>query len=322
MAAMAAAKTEFLGQSVVALSSKRDILARQQQQQPGVVALFKKSKEVAKKAPAPVKKAATPFKKAATATKKSAPVPVKKVASVAKKASKSVNVASNEELAKWYGPDRRIYLPEGLLSKDEIPAYLTGEIPGDYGYDPFGLSKKPQDFDKYQAYELIHGRWAMLGAAGFVLPEAFNKFGAVCGPEAVWFKTGAVLLEGDTIKYFGADVPFNLAAATIAEIILVGGAEYYRSTNKSPLGSNLDRLHPGGAFDPLGLADDPDQFALLKVKEIKNGRLAMFSMLGFFIQAYVTGEGPVENLAAHLSDPFGNNLLTVIQGPAERLPSL
>jgi len=312
---MAAAKTEFLGQSVVALSSKRDIVARQQQQQPGVVALFKRGKQVAKKAPAPVKKAAA-------ATKKAAPVQVKKVAAVAKKATKTVNVASNEELAKWYGPDRRIYLPEGLLSKDEVPAYLTGEVAGDYGYDPFGLSKKPQDFDKYQAYELIHGRWAMLGAAGFVLPEAFNKFGAVCGPEAVWFKTGALLLDGDTIKYFGADVPLNLAAAVIAEVILVGGAEYYRSTNKSPLGSDLDRLHPGGAFDPLGLADDPDQFALLKVKEIKNGRLAMFSMLGFFIQAYVTGEGPVENLASHLSDPFGNNLLTVIQGSAERIPSL
>lgn len=257
------------------------------------------------------KKAAAPAKKAAG-----------KAAGAVKKASVKVNVPSNEELAKWYGPDRRIYLPEGLLAKDEIPEYLTGEVPGDYGYDPFGLSKKPEDFDRYQAYELIHARWAMLGAAGFVLPEAFNKFGAVCGPEAVWWKTGALLLEGDSIKYFGATVPLNLAAAVIAEVILVGGAEYYRSTNKSPLGSDLDRLHPGGAFDPLGLAKDPDQFALLKVKEIKNGRLAMFSMLGFFVQAYVTGEGPVENLSAHLSDPFGNNLLTVIQGTAERAPSL
>jgi light-harvesting complex II chlorophyll a/b binding protein 5 len=307
-----AAKTEFLGQglagAVAPASSNVTTNAVK------VVSLLKK----AKKAAAPVKKAAAPVKKAAAPVNKAA-VPVKKAA---QRAVSKVNVASNEELAKWYGPDRRIYLPEGLLDKSEIPAYLTGEVPGDYGYDPFGLSKKPEDFDKYQAYELIHGRWAMLGAAGFILPEAFNKYGAVCGPEAVWWKTGALLLDGDTLQYFGATVPVNLAAAVIAEIVLVGGAEYYRSTNKSPLGSDLDRLHPGGAFDPLGLANDPDQFALLKVKEIKNGRLAMFSMLGFFIQAYVTGEGPVENLSAHLSDPFGNNILTVLGGAAERVPSL
>ena len=30
------------------------------------------------------------------------------------------------------GPDRRIFLPEGLLDRSEIPEYLTGEVPGEY----------------------------------------------------------------------------------------------------------------------------------------------------------------------------------------------
>ncbi|KAI3761112.1 hypothetical protein L1987_51520 [Smallanthus sonchifolius] len=242
----------------------------------------------------------------------------KKKAAPAKAKPVAVTPAS-DELAKWYGPERRIFLPEGLLDRSEIPEYLNGEVAGDYGYDPFGLGKKPEDFAKYQAYELIHARWAMLGAAGCIIPEAFNKYGANCGPEAVWFKTGALLLDGNTLNYFGKNIPINLVLAVVAEVVLVGGAEYYRIINGLDL---EDKLHPGGPFDPLGLAKDPDQFALLKVKEIKNGRLAMFSMFAFFIQAYVTGQGPVENLASHLSDPFGNNLLTVISGNIERAPTL
>lgn len=254
----------------------------------------------------------------------SSPATFKTVALFQKKkpAPKAKPVAvtpASDELAKWYGPERRIFLPEGLLDRSEIPEYLNGEVAGDYGYDPFGLGKKPEDFAKYQAYELIHARWAMLGAAGCIIPEAFNKYGANCGPEAVWFKTGALLLDGNTLNYFGKNIPINLVLAVVAEVVLVGGAEYYRIINGLDL---EDKLHPGGPFDPLGLAKDPDQFALLKVKEIKNGRLAMFSMFAFFIQAYVTGQGPVENLASHLSDPFGNNLLTVISGNIERTPTL
>ena len=50
-------------------------------------------------------------------------------------------------------------------------------------------------------------------------------------------QTGAQLLEGDSLQYFGLTIPLNLAAATIAEVVLVGGAEYYRAKNESPLGT-------------------------------------------------------------------------------------
>lgn len=137
------------------------------------------------------------------------------------------------------------------------------------------------------------------------------------------------MLGGGTLNYFAVpwgiyDNPLPLIGAIAVELGIMGAVELYRARGTGPKGyapgvgnfspevfEGADTIYPGGPFDPFGLSEDPEVFEELKVKEIKNGRLAMVSVLGFAAQGYVTGEGPYANWQKHIADPFGYNIMTL-----------
>jgi light-harvesting complex I chlorophyll a/b binding protein 2 len=196
-------------------------------------------------------------------------------------------------------PDRPLWFPGSVP-----PPWLDGSLPGDFGFDPLGLGSDPESLRWNVQAELVHSRWAMLGAAGIFIPEFLTKIGILNTPS--WYTAGEQEYFTDTTTLF------------IVELIFIGWAEGRRwadilspgSVNTDPIFPNnkltgTDVGYPGGLwFDPLGWGSgSPQKLKELRTKEIKNGRLAMLAVMGAWFQHIYTGTGPIDNLFAHLADP-------------------
>lgn len=183
------------------------------------------------------------------------------------------------------------------------PAHLDGSSPGDFGFDPLGLAELPENFERYKESELIHCRWAMAAVPGVLIPEALGLGNWVEAQK--WAAT-----PGGQATYLGNPVPWGfLPIILTVEAFALAFAEAQR--NMEP---DLEkRKYPGGAFDPLGFSKDPAKFADYKVRELKNGRLAIVAFVGFCAQAVAyPGTGPLENLKAHIADPWSKNIAEII----------
>lgn len=207
--------------------------------------------------------------------------------------------------------------------------YLDGTYAGDFGFDPLGLSD-PEGIGGFvdpawlRYAELIHGRWAMLGAAGCVAPEVLGGLGVIPQQTNIlWFKTGVIPPAGTSDIF-----PMDPYALFWVQVLLMQVAELRRWQDfKNPgsmgpgkgqnfvglenfLAGSGDPCYPGGpVFNFAGMAKEGEEAKTMRTKELRNGRLAMLAMFGFGAQAIMTGKGPIQNLLDHVSDPFNNNLL-------------
>jgi light-harvesting complex I chlorophyll a/b binding protein 3 len=213
------------------------------------------------------------------------------------------------------------------FTSDATLDYLDGSLPGDFGFDPLGLMDPVNSGGfvnpEWLRYgEIMNGRWAMLGAAGCIAPEVLGKMGMIPAETAIpWFRTGVIPPAG-TYDGYWTD-PYSLffieiIAIQFAELKRLQdyrfpgsqGKQYFLGLEKAFEGSG-DPAYPGGPFFNLfNLGKDPKEMKTLKLKEIKNGRLAMLAVFGYGAQAVITQKGPFENLLDHLADPVNNNILT------------
>jgi len=182
------------------------------------------------------------------------------------------------------------------LNDATSPPHLDGTLAGDYGFDPLGLGTDPEKLKYYAEAELMNARWAMMAVAGICYTE-------VTGIAPAWYDAGA------------QDYDFPIAPLLATQFATMSFLETKRIQGFLSSGeSGVNETFP---FDPLGLDSDS-----MRLKEIKNGRLAMIAFVGIVVQGIIYRTGPVAAAKDHIVNPFGNNMATNIMHIPENFANL
>ena len=169
------------------------------------------------------------------------------------------------------------------------PKYLTGELPGDVGFDPLNFATNPELVIEYREAEIKHGRLAMLAAAGWPVSELFDgEIASTMQMQTAVDSHDRVpsLFNGGMEKISPVWWGFCLGLTAAIDLYGVQRARTVKNYTPGDLG-----------FDPLGFyphkEDEEGRFEM-RVKEIKHGRLAMIAIVAFSVQEFVTQVGVVD----------------------------
>merc|ERR1719183_1075670 len=197
---------------------------------------------------------------------------------------------------------------------------LDGTLPGDVGFDPFGLAATAPGCwflgEKYKTIglgtltwyreaELMHGRIAQLAALGWIFPEIAHfpgkeslgiDFSEVNPLEAI----GSVPAQANWQIFAFATL---LEGGRIRKIIAEGDA--YQAGDLG-LGQGSSNISPfgEGRFNPFGFDYTPEEFAEKQLQEIKHCRLAMLAV--FFQYTKSADLGPGEGVLSDFLSAFSS----------------
>merc|ERR1719506_3422850 len=164
------------------------------------------------------------------------------------------------------------------LQQPAVVAKLEGMV-GDCAplgfFDPFGFSKdaSPETMKKYREAELKHGRVAMLAAAGMIHQDKWKP-----------------LFDGKLSSNPLLAITQVPKLGLIQMFIFIGFIEVLGILN-----SRRADYEPGNFLGSSQWETDAT-WESYQLKELNNGRLAMFASIGMLTHAYITGKGPLELL--------------------------